>query len=263
MLVMKPVTRKSAVGNSSASNVDPARTVDSDARKQRTDGAEARERLLGVALRLFAEKGFAKTSTRDIAQEAGANLSAIKYYFGDKAGLYRAAFVEPIGGECVEMPDLNGLTLRQTIEMFYTGFFEPLKQGDLVQLCIRLHYREMLEPTGLWAEKIETEIKPAHAALADALVHHLGVEKIDDDIHRLAFSIAGLAIQLFVSRDIINAIRPKLIATPAALDQWSARLVDYAEAMVIAEARRRAESGTDASSNASVRNSATSKKKNA
>jgi AcrR family transcriptional regulator len=258
---MKPVTRKSAVGNSPAKNVDPAKAVDSDARKQRTDGVEARERLLGVALRLFAEKGFAQTSTRDIAKEAGVNLSAIKYYFGDKAGLYRAAFIEPIGGECTEMPDLSGLTLRQTIEIFYTGFFEPLKHGDLVQLCIRLHYREMLEPTGLWAEKIETEIKPAHAALVDALIRHLGVDKVDDDIHRLAFSIAGLAIQLFVSRDIINAVRPKLIATPAALDQWSARLVDYAEAMVMAEARRRAETGSSASLNVPVRVTSKSKKK--
>jgi AcrR family transcriptional regulator len=255
MLVMKPVTRKSATAKAPAKNIDSAQAVDGDVRKQRTDGVEARERLLGVALRLFVEKGFARTSTRDIAQEAGVNLSAIKYYFGDKAGLYRAAFIEPLGGECVEMPDMRGLTLRQTIELFYTEFFEPLKHGDLVQLCVRLHYREMLEPTGLWAEEIETNIKPAHAALTAALVHHLGVEKADDDIHRLGFSIAGLAIQLFVSRDIINAIRPKLIGTPAALDQWSARLADYAEAMVMAEARRRAESGSTAVSIGSVRKS--------
>ena len=261
MLVMKPVTRKSATAKVPAKNTDSVHAVDGDVRKQRTDGVEARERLLGVALRLFVEKGFARTSTRDIAQEAGVNLSAIKYYFGDKAGLYRAAFIEPLGGECVEMPDMRGLTLRQTIELFYTEFFEPLKHGDLVQLCVRLHYREMLEPTGLWAEEIETNIKPAHAGLTAALVHHLGVEKVDDDIHRLGFSIAGLAIQLFVSRDIINAIRPKLIGTPAALDQWSARLADYAEAMVMAEARRRAESGSTAVSIAPVRTSAKSKKK--
>ena len=46
-------------------------------RKQRSDGAEARAHLLRAALRLFSEKGFAKTSTRDIAQATGANLGAI------------------------------------------------------------------------------------------------------------------------------------------------------------------------------------------
>ena len=55
---------------------------------QRADGAEAPAQLLLSALKLFAEKGFAKTSTREMAQAAGANLAAISDYFGDKAGLY-------------------------------------------------------------------------------------------------------------------------------------------------------------------------------
>ena len=39
-------------------------------RKPRADGVEARARLLRAALKLFAQKGFAKTSTREIAQAA-------------------------------------------------------------------------------------------------------------------------------------------------------------------------------------------------
>ena len=46
---------------------------------------------------LFAQQGFAKTSTREIAEAAGTNIAAISYYFGDKAGLYRAVFFEPQG----------------------------------------------------------------------------------------------------------------------------------------------------------------------
>ena len=60
-----------------------------------TEGAQARARLLHAALRLFAENGFAKASIRDIAQAAGVNPASISYYFGDKNGLYRAAFTEP------------------------------------------------------------------------------------------------------------------------------------------------------------------------
>ena len=61
-------------------------------RPTRTDGVEARNRLLAAALKLFAEKGFANTSTRQLAAAAGVNIAAISYYFGDKAGLYRAAY---------------------------------------------------------------------------------------------------------------------------------------------------------------------------
>ena len=56
-------------------------------RGQRTDGAKARQQLLHAGLKLFAEKGFAKTSTREIALAAHANVASISYYFGDKEGL--------------------------------------------------------------------------------------------------------------------------------------------------------------------------------
>lgn len=48
----------------------------------------ARQRLLEVAVKLFAERGLEGTSVRDIAKEAGVNLSLVSYYFGGKEGLY-------------------------------------------------------------------------------------------------------------------------------------------------------------------------------
>ncbi len=212
-----------------------------DTRKQRSDGVEARAQLLLAALRLFAEKGFAKTSTREIAQAAGANIAAISYYFGDKAGLYRAVFTEPLGSakDDIALYDQPGFTLRQSLQGFIGSFLAPMKQGELVQQCSRLHYREMLEPTGVWAEEIDKGIKPAHAALVALLGRHLGVARSDDDLHRLAFSITGLALQMFITREVIESVRPKLIRTPKAIDLWGSRLVDYAEAMVAAEAARR------------------------
>jgi AcrR family transcriptional regulator len=210
-------------------------------RKPRTDGVDARERLLNIALRLFAEKGFAKTSTREIAQGAGANIASISYYFGDKAGLYRAVFTETKGcpSDAVADYDQPYLSLRESLHGLFANLLAPMKQGDLMQLCTRLHFREMLEPTGVWAEKIDSGIKPAHAGLIRVLCRHLGVTKADDDLHRLAFSVTGLALQIFITRDVIDAIRPKLLATPRSLDAWTARLVDFAEAMVAQEAVRR------------------------
>lgn len=208
---------------------------------QRSDGAESRQRLLLAALALFAEKGFAKTATREIAQAAGVNIAAISYYFGDKAGLYRAVFTEPLGDprDDIALYDQPHFTLTESLQGFLGSFAEPLKQGELVQQCTRLHFREMLEPTGLWAEQIDTGIKPAHAALTAVLCRHLGLKQADDDLHRLAFSIVGLALQLFISRDVVQAIRPSLTASPRAIDRYVARLVMYAEAMVHAEQARR------------------------
>lgn len=70
-------------------------------------GGAARQRILEAALAAFGEGGFKGATTRQIAEAAGVNLPALKYYFGGKEGLYlacaeeivaryRARMVEPI-----------------------------------------------------------------------------------------------------------------------------------------------------------------------
>ena len=207
----------------------------------RADGIEARQHLMTAALQLFSEKGFAKTSTRAIALAAGVNIASISYYFGDKAGLYRAMFSEPLGGPEQDhtLFSQDHFTLRQSLTGLIGSFLEPMKQGELVQQCMRLHFREMLEPTGVWANEIDQSIKPAHTALLAVLCRHLGVKTPDDDLHRLTFSIAGLAMHLYMARDVVEAIRPRLLKGSKAIDAWAAQLVDHAEAMVNVEAARR------------------------
>jgi len=48
--------------------------------------------IMEKAEKLFAEKGFAGTSVRDIADEAGVNLAMISYYFGSKEKLLENIF---------------------------------------------------------------------------------------------------------------------------------------------------------------------------
>jgi AcrR family transcriptional regulator len=212
------------------------------ARKIRADGAQSRERLLLAAMRLFAEHGFAPTSTREIALAAGTNVASIAYYFGDKAGLYRAAFSElaacPVkDAAAFSDPDA---TLREALQAFYAMLLGQLRQGELARVSMRLWFREMLEPTGLWQEEIDNGIKPAHAVLMRVLARHLGVEQPGDDVARLAFCVSGLALQMMVTRDVVDQLAPQLLGSDAAIDTWMARLVDYAEAMVNAEQARQA-----------------------
>ncbi len=48
--------------------------------------------ILDAAETLFAEKGFAETSLRNITSEAGVNLAAVNYHFGSKEKLIQAVF---------------------------------------------------------------------------------------------------------------------------------------------------------------------------
>jgi AcrR family transcriptional regulator len=51
--------------------------------------ADTRERLIKAALRVFADRGIASATLREITVEAGANVAAVNYYFRSKEELTR------------------------------------------------------------------------------------------------------------------------------------------------------------------------------
>jgi TetR/AcrR family transcriptional regulator, regulator of cefoperazone and chloramphenicol sensitivity len=231
------------MGGASDSSVNSV-TADATPRaasRERQDGA-ARERLLRCGLRLFASKGFAATSTRELAECAQVNVAAISYYFGDKAGLYRAAFYAAYGDTQEEIARFSaaGLSLGQALACYFDGFVEPLRMDEQARDCVRLHFREMVEPSGLWQDEVEQVIVPTHRALVALLQRHLGLTEPDLELQRLALVIAGLGVHLHVGRDVADRTAPALHQGPDAVTAWGQRLVDYALAMVSAERQRRA-----------------------
>jgi AcrR family transcriptional regulator len=204
---------------------------------------DARTRLLRAGLRLFAAQGFSKTSTREVAEAAGVNVASIAYYFGDKAGLYKAVFFEPLGPppEFGPTEGAEPLPLDQQLRRFYADFLAPLKQGPDARLCVKLRFREILEPSGLWEQEVAEDIRPLHQHLVGLLCQVLPVAEPDDDVHRLALCLTGLAVHLHVGGDIMDALAPQLVADPAAIDLWVDRLTRYALGMVDVERQRRAQ----------------------
>ncbi len=55
-----------------------------------TEAGSGRERLLDAAVHLFAVKGYAATSVRDIVRSAGVTAPALYHHFGNKEGLFLA-----------------------------------------------------------------------------------------------------------------------------------------------------------------------------
>ena len=50
----------------------------------------ARDRVLNTAVAIFAQKGYAGTSVREIAEQAGVSKPVVYYYFTSKEGLFMA-----------------------------------------------------------------------------------------------------------------------------------------------------------------------------
>lgn len=167
-------------------------------------GALARLRLLDAAERLFAERGYAATSVRDITAEAGCNLAAVNYYFGGKANLYREAFVrglsllreQRIATLAEAMGRRPAPTLVELLQSFATAFVAPLDSGR-GPLLFQLWMREQLDPQ-LPPETFAAElVVPIRQALSQALSSLLPA---------LAKPDASLCVQSFIAQ-LANALQ--------------------------------------------------------
>ena len=63
---------------------------------ERREPEAAKRRIVAAAVRLFAEKGYSATATREIAEAAGVAKPMLYYYFPDKEGLYIAIVREAL-----------------------------------------------------------------------------------------------------------------------------------------------------------------------
>ncbi|GAA2581027.1 TetR/AcrR family transcriptional regulator [Winogradskya consettensis] len=75
--------------------VAPGRATIPGTRRPR-DAERTRAQLLAVATGRFARNGYATTTVRDIADDAGVNVALISRYFTSKEGLFEACLAEAV-----------------------------------------------------------------------------------------------------------------------------------------------------------------------
>lgn len=74
---------------------------------------DKRTSILNAAEKLFASQGYEGTSTRQIANEAGANMSMINYYFGSKEGVFMEIMSNRINGFSLALSTIEAEDLSQ------------------------------------------------------------------------------------------------------------------------------------------------------
>lgn len=205
-----------------------------------TRGTAAREQLIAHATRIFAAKGYAAAATREICDAAGVNVAAIHYYFGDKAGLYRAVLLRPISAVIDRFGafDDPALSFEQSMRKFIAAFLSSRSDQTAAHVT-RLHLREMLEPTEVFREMVEQLIVPHHNALAAVIARHCGLRRPDAGAHQLAFAIAAIAQDYCMSAEFMQMLAPGVFSRADQSDALLERLVGYSRALLDHEIARR------------------------
>jgi AcrR family transcriptional regulator len=95
-------------------------------------GPPTRERLVRTALRLFAERGYAGVSNREIVEACGCTKGAIYWYFESKEDLFRAVLSETLADFQMRLADGIGgaATWQEKLARLFCLFVEVLEAED-------------------------------------------------------------------------------------------------------------------------------------
>lgn len=97
------------------------------------------EKILLSASKVFTEKGFAGTRTRDIAEEAGINLALLNYYFRSKEKLFEQvmkAKIVLLFGQILPILTNEKTTLEEKIDLATEKYFDILSKNPNLPIFV-------------------------------------------------------------------------------------------------------------------------------
>jgi AcrR family transcriptional regulator len=112
-----------------------------------------RERLLAGARRCLFERGYARTTARDIVAASGTNLASIGYHFGSKEALLNAAMIEAIDEWGEELK-------RALITDTDVGSMDPIERFESIWTRV-IESFEAHRP--LWVATFEAFVQAQHS----------------------------------------------------------------------------------------------------
>ncbi|MGF1714861.1 TetR/AcrR family transcriptional regulator [Photobacterium chitinilyticum] len=185
--------------------------------------SDARERLITEARKLFVALPYSKVSTRMIASRADVNVALIRYYFGNKAGLFETMLretLEPIRAQLKRVISVGDVASVGDLMRTYYRIMAP--SPDLPKLIVRTM---MMEPGDLQRramERIFSEIAfPAEDLMFSKMVR-AGV--LRDDVS------PKMARMTFISMMVFPFLAPPALLGIQGIElneEWLMELADH------------------------------------
>ena len=206
----------------------------------RENGAQTRQKLLEVAGRVFAERGYLRATSKEICELAQANIAAVNYHFGGKDGLYSAVLEEAharlvsidSGAEITQSKTDSAAKLRLLLRKILV---EVARRRDSAWE-LRVISRELMAPTPLMDAMLKNQVMPKAKMVMAMIADILGVPPTHPAVSRSTVSIVSPCMFLLVvSPEWQKKVFPALLAEPD-------ELVDHMVAFTLGGLRSIAES---------------------
>lgn len=170
-------------------------------RGTRADGEQTRARILEAAGALFAAHGYAETTGKAIAEQAGVDLASINYHFGSRSGLYQAVLAEA-HGRVIQLE-----ALQQLAESSLAPAAKVMRLIDaLIDTALsdggwhaRILARELLAPSSHLPVLLETVGQPKFALVGRILSEATGIPQGDPALLRCMVSVGAPCLMLLVA----------------------------------------------------------------
>ena len=104
-----------------------------------TEELSTEDKILIAASKVFTEKGFSGTRTRDIAEEAGINLALLNYYFRTKEKLFEQVMkvkIVLLFGQIIPIVTNEKTSLDEKIDLASVKYFEILSKNPNLPIFV-------------------------------------------------------------------------------------------------------------------------------
>jgi len=171
-------------------------------KSERTYNLEFRDHILDTAEIIFAQKGYAATTTREICKTAGVNKNLIYYYFHNKSNLYGTILQRNIGPI---ISDLLSILVSDRefddkldfiIDTYYTAF------DDKSETLPKLMARELADGAPFFSEYIASQVFKIQP-LMSAVFH---TESFSFENYYKLTSLIAVILYSFLTVPLINKI---------------------------------------------------------
>ena len=194
------------VTESLADSTDSRQTANSVEKETNT-----RTRLLSAAGPVFAERGFAGATVREICAAAEVNIASVGYHFRDKMGLYREVIqgIRDSRAKRFPEPDNDGIDPQRSLYLLVKTLLSRMLAPGALDWETQLLMREMQNPTPVFESIVREFFRPLFDRLVEVFRLLLGQNAPKQVLERLAFSTVGQCLYYRVGRGVVQILIPE------------------------------------------------------